>query len=61
MNAKKAWIFWILACLVFAAVVWAFAHGASQEETGAKVAWMGGAIVVAVLGVFLSWKLRVGK
>ena len=61
MNSKKSWVFWILACVIFAGVVWAFAHGASQEETGAKVAWMGGSLLVGVLGVYLSWRLRVKK
>jgi len=58
MNAKRSLVFWILACIIFVGVLWAFAHGAQMEETGPKIAWMVGSLVVAALGVFLSYKLK---
>lgn len=58
MNAKKSLVFWIIAIVIFAGVVWGFAHGAQQEELGPKVGWMLGSLAVGVLGVFLSYKLK---
>lgn len=61
MNAKKAWIWWIVFCLYFAGLFVAFAHGAQLEVTKLKVAWMGGSLVAMALGVFGAVKLNTSK
>jgi len=58
MNAKKSWIIWVVGVVIFVGVVAAFAYGAQQTETTLKIAWMGGSLAVAALGIFLSYKLR---
>lgn len=63
MNAKKSWIFWILVCVVFAGVVWAFAHGAQLTDTekGKGAAWIVGALAVMALEVFVAIKVNTKK
>jgi hypothetical protein len=61
MNAKTAWVIYVIYAIIFAAVVWGFAHGAQMEETGPKVAWMVGSLAVAALGVFVAVKLNTRK
>lgn len=58
MNANKSLVFWIIAIIIFAGVVWGFAHGAQMEALGPKVGWMLGSLAVGALGVFLSYKLK---
>lgn len=58
MNAKKSLIIWIVYIVFFVAVILAFAKGAQQDTTGLKLAWMGGAILAACIGIFVSIKLN---
>ena len=58
MNSKKSWAVFALAIIWFVAVIWGFAHGAQAEGTGAKVAWIGGSLAFAALGVLLSYTLK---
>jgi len=58
MNAKKSRVLFAIAAVVLAGVVYGFAKGAGQTEIGLKIAWMGGSLIVAALGVLASYKLR---
>ena len=60
MNAKRSLFFWIVAVIVAIGVFVGFIHGATirDAEPLNGVLWMLGSFAVAVLGVFLSWKLK---
>jgi len=58
MNSKKSWLLFLIGAVVLAAVLLSFIHGAQQTEPLKKVLWMVGPIVIAALGVFLSFKLK---
>jgi hypothetical protein len=60
MNAKKSLIIFILSAIALAGVVWAFAHGCQTvgSDLWTGLAWIGGSLGVAALGVFLSYKLK---
>jgi len=61
MNKTKSWVFFVIGALIFAGGIWGFAHGAKMLETGPKVAWMVGSLVVLVLTVFAAVKLNAKK
>ncbi len=60
MNAKRSWFFYILAVVITAGIVWGFAHGAQLlgDDDLKGIAWIGGALVAAVLGVRISYKTK---
>ena len=61
MNAKKSLFWFFIAAIIAAGVFFAFIKGTGQEVWYVKVAWMGGALLAAALGVFLRVKLGTGK
>ena len=63
MNARKSLFLWIIAVLVFAGVVWGFAHGAQLTDTEPLkgAAWLVGSVLVMALEVFVFIKLNKAK
>ena len=60
MNAKKSLIIWIVYIVVFVLIFLAFIKGTNQEGL-LKLAWMGGAIVAAILAIFIAVRLNRAK
>jgi len=58
MNSKNSLVIFIVAIVCLAMVVAGFAIGSKQTEPGLKIAWIGGSLLAAALGVFLSVKLK---
>jgi hypothetical protein len=60
MHSQNSLVFWIIAVVIFVGVLLGFAHGAQLTDTEPLNGrlWMGGALAVAALGVYLSYKLR---
>lgn len=61
MNAKKSLIWWIVFIIYFAGVFIAFAKGAQQDTAGLKIAWIGGSLLAACLGVYVAIRLNRAK
>lgn len=57
MNKTKSILLLALGIVWLAAVIFGFAKGAGAEGN-VKLAWIGGSLVFAALGVFLSYKLK---
>ena len=60
MNKTNSLIVFGLWVVLLAGIIWAFIHGAKIVEgnTGTGIGWMAGAVVVFILGIFLTWKLK---
>lgn len=60
MNAKRSWIVWIVAVILFAAGFAGFVSGAKMTDAdGTKGAiWMVGSVLLIALTVFLSYKVK---
>ena len=60
MNAGKSLFWWIIVIGIFVGVFFGFRHGAELTDTNGLqgALWMVGSVVVAVLTMYLSWRLR---
>jgi hypothetical protein len=60
MNSKNSLIIFFVAIVFLAAAIWGFAHGAKTIDVDLTkgIAWMDGSGLVAVLSIFLFFKLK---